>query len=136
GNYLNPKLGTAIGVGFALLVSAVSIAAAYHLHVWWNWLVPVLVQTPLAIAWSSGSQYFYEARRRAALRHAFAYYLSPQMADKIAELDFDLRPGGKIVDASILFTDCKGFTSVSEELNDPQKLSELLIEYFTKTSRC
>jgi adenylate cyclase len=136
GNYLNPKLGAATGVGFALLLSVVSIAAAYHLHVWWNWLIPVIVQTPFALAWSSGSQYFHEARRRAALRRAFAYYLSPQMADQIAELDFDLRPGGKVVDASILFTDCKGFTSVSEELNDPQKVSELLIEYFTQSSRC
>src|SRR5690349_9106054 len=58
------------------------------------------------------------------------------MAEKIAELDFDLKPGGKVVEATLLFTDCKGFTSVSEELNDPQKLSELLIEYFTQTSRC
>jgi adenylate cyclase len=96
----------------------------------------VIIQTPFAIAWSSGSQYFQEARRRAALRQAFAYYLSPQMAEKIAELDFDLKPGGKVVEASLLFTDCKGFTTVSEELNDPQKLSELLIEYFTQTSRC
>ena len=58
------------------------------------------------------------------------------MADKISELDFDLKPGGKVVEASLLFTDCKGFTTVSEELNDPQKLSELLIEYFTQTSKC
>jgi adenylate cyclase len=136
GNYLNPKLGAAIGIGFALLVSFVSIASVYYSHVWWNWLVPVLVQTPLAIAWSSGSQYFQEARRRAALRQAFAYYLSPQMAQKISELDFDLKPGGKVVEASLLFTDCKGFTSVSEELNDPQQVAELLIEYFTHSSRC
>jgi adenylate cyclase len=136
GNYFNPRLGTIIAISFALIVSVVSITAVYHAHLWWNWLVPVLVQTPLAIAWSSGSQYFNEARRRAALRQAFAYYLSPQMADKISELDFDLKPGGKVVEASLLFTDCKGFTTVSEELNDPQKLSELLIEYFTQTSRC
>ena len=136
GNLLNPKLGAGVAAGFALLIAVVSIAVVYHSHVWWNWLVPVIVQTPLAIIWSSGAQYFQEARRRAALRQAFAYYLSPVMADKIADLDFDLKPGGKLIEATILFTDCKGFTSVSEELNDPQKLSELLIEYFTQSSRC
>jgi adenylate cyclase len=136
GNYLTPKPGLLVGIGLALLISVVAILTVFHGHIWWNWLVPVLVQTPLALVWSSGSQYFYEARRRAALRQAFAYYLSPQMADKIAELDFDLKPGGKVVEASLLFTDCKGFTTVSEELNDPQQVADLLIEYFTHSSRC
>jgi len=58
------------------------------------------------------------------------------MADRIAEREFDLKPGGKLVEATILFTDCKGFTSVSEELDDPWQVSQLLIEYFTQTSRC
>ena len=136
GNYLSPKLGIWIGSALALSISMATIFAFFHWHVWWNWLVPVIVQAPLALAWSSGSQYFQEARRRAALRQAFAYYLSPQMADQIAELDFDLKPGGKVVEASLLFTDCKGFTTVSEELNDPQQVAELLIEYFTHSSRC
>jgi adenylate cyclase len=136
GNYLTPKPGILTMVGLALVLSAFTVVAFIHWHAWWNWLVPVLIQTPIAMAWSSGSQYFQEARRRAALRQAFSYYLSPQMADKIAELDFDLKPGGKVVEASLLFTDCKGFTTVSEELNDPAKLSELLIEYFTQTSKC
>jgi adenylate cyclase len=35
-----------------------------------------------------------------------------------------------------VFTDLNGFTAVAEELDDPIKVSELLIEYFTKTSRC
>jgi adenylate cyclase len=58
------------------------------------------------------------------------------MADRIANSDFDLKPGGKLVEATIVFTDCKGFTAMSEELNDPQKISETLIAYFTETSRC
>jgi adenylate cyclase len=136
GNYLSPKPGILAMAGLAMVLSMFTLVAFIHWHVWWNWLVPVLIQTPVAMAWSSGSQYFQEARRRQALRQAFAFYLSPQMADKIAELNFDLKPGGKVVEASLLFTDCKGFTTVSEELNDPEKLSELLIEYFTQTSKC
>ncbi len=135
-NYLSPKAGILIMAGLALVLSILTVMIFIHWHAWWNWVVPVLIQTPLAVAWSSGSQYFQEARRRQALRQAFAYYLSPDMADRIAALNFDLKPGGKVVEASMLFTDCKGFTTVSEELNDPQKLSELLIEYFTQTSKC
>src|SRR5204863_4069548 len=61
---------------------------------------------------------------------------SPHMADRIAESDFDLKPGAKLAETSVMFTDCKGFAAVAEELNDPLKLSELLIKYFNKTSRC
>jgi adenylate cyclase len=105
-------------------------------HVWFNWLVPALVQIPVAVIWSSGSQYFLEAKKRATLRRAFSLYLSPQMADRIAESNFDLKPGGKLVEASIMFTDCKGFTAMSEELKDAVKVSETLIAYFTQTSKC
>ena len=136
GNWLTPKAGILVASALALTLSIVTIFAFIRFNIWWNWLIPVLIQAPLTMVWSSGSQYFQEARRRAALRQAFAYYVSPHVADKIAELDFDLKPGGKVVEASLLFTDCKGFTTVSEELNDPEKLSDLLIEYFTRTSKC
>ena len=39
------------------------------------------------------------------------------------------------VEATIMFTDCKGFTAMSEELKDPRKISETLIAYFTETSQ-
>jgi adenylate cyclase len=120
--------GTIIFVGSCLLV--------WHRQIWFPWALPVALQLPVALGWSVGSQYFTETKRRSALRNAFSYYLSPHMADQIAQLDFSLKPGGKLAEVTVLFTDCKGFTSVSEELNDPLKISELLIEYFTQTSRC
>jgi adenylate cyclase len=69
------------------------------------------------------------------LRQAFALYLSPQMADRISEEQFDLKLGGKLVEATVMFTDCKGFTAMSEELGDAQRISETLIAYFTETSK-
>ena len=133
--FLAPKPGACILGGLELAVVAGAIALPFA-HLWYAWCIPALVQIPLSLAWSSGLHYLVEARKRAALRNAFAFYLSPVMADKIADSDFDLKPGGKLVDASILFTDCQGFTTMSEELNDPAKISETLIAYFTKTSKC
>ena len=76
-----------------------------------------------------------ESRRRAQLRQAFSLYLSPEMADRIADEKFDMEPAGKLTEATVLFTDCQGFTAMSEELKDAQKISDLLIAYFTETSR-
>lgn len=133
---LRPHWALAVTLLAGTVIFAGSCLLVWHGQMWFPWALPVVGQLPLALGWSVGSQYFSEAKRRATLRHAFSYYLSPHMADRIAQLDFSLKPGGKLTEVTVLFTDCKGFTSVSEELNDPLKLSELLIEYFTQTSSC
>ena len=135
-NYLVPKRGLITCVVLLVGLVAGTLWLVWSQRVWFNWLIPAGIQIPLGLAWSSGSQYFHEARRRAELRRAFSYYLSPHMADRISEMKFDLKPGGRMAAVTVLFTDCKGFTSVAEELNDPLKVSELLIDYFTQTSRC
>ena len=128
------------GIPGMFLIATVAMTSAYVLfhsfHLWYGWMIPVGVQLPLGIVWSTGTQYFVEAKRRAVLRRAFSFYLSGHMADRIAESDFDLTPGGKLVDASVMFSDCQGFSAIAEELGDPLQLSHLLIEYFTKTSEC
>jgi adenylate cyclase len=107
----------------------------WNQRTWFAWLIPAGVQMPLGLAWAVGSQYLLESRRRKELRKAFGFYLSPQMADKIANSDFDLRPGGRIVDATVIFTDLENFTTLSEDL-DPAEVSAILIAYFEQTTRC
>jgi adenylate cyclase len=101
---------------------------------WFNWLVPAAAQTSVALLWSVGFQYGVEARRRRKLRGAFASYLSPYMADQIANSEFDLSLGGKEVEATIMFTDLEGFTNMSETL-PPAEVSRILTSYFNQTTR-
>jgi adenylate cyclase len=129
-------------LGAALLAAIVSVGIAcgacwlvWNQRTWFAWLIPAAVQMPLGLAWAVGSQYLLESRRRKELRRAFGFYLSPQMADKIANSDFDLRPGGRIVDATVIFTDLENFTTLSEDL-DPTEVSAILIAYFEQTTRC
>jgi adenylate cyclase len=56
------------------------------------------------------------------------------MADRIAESEFDLSLGGKEVEATIMFTDLEGFTTMSEELS-PSEVSRILVEYFSTTTK-
>ena len=126
----------------ALLAVIISIGIAcgacwlvWDQRIWFAWIVPATVQMPLGLAWAVGSQYVLESRRRKELRTAFGFYLSPQMADKIANSDFDLRPGGEIVEATVIFTDLENFTTLSEDL-DPSEVSAILIGYFEQTTRC
>jgi adenylate cyclase len=128
-----------IAVAVTFLVSFAIMGGAFwfvwHHHVWFNWMVPAAVQMPLGLVLSVGSQYLLESRRRKELRRAFGFYLSPQMADKIADSDFDLKPGGKLVDVTVIFTDLESFTSITENL-DPAEVSEILTSYFGQTTKC
>jgi adenylate cyclase len=131
---LRPWMATlaapAIFCTFALI--AFYVQARHHL--WFSWLVPAGVQTSFALVWSVGFQYVIESRRRRKLRHAFAAYLSPYMADRIANSEFDLSLGGKEVEATIMFTDLEGFTNMSETL-PPAEVSRILTTYFNETTR-
>ncbi len=115
---------------FALI--AIYIQARWH--VWFSWLVPAGAQTSVALIWSVGFQYMIESRRRRKLRNAFAAYLSPYMADRIANSEFDLSLGGKEVEATIMFTDLEGFTNMTETL-PPVEVSQILTSYFNITTR-
>ena len=102
---------------------------------WFAWCVPVLVQIPLALGWAIGTRYFLEERQRSKLRKAFSHYLSEDMADRIADADFNLAPGGEVVEATIVFTDLAGFTQLSEKIGDPRKVADVLVAYFTNTTQ-
>ncbi|MEA3213288.1 MAG: adenylate cyclase [Chthoniobacter sp.] len=121
------------GLGLLLVVGFACWLVAQH-RIWFAWCVPALVQTPLALAWAVGARYFLEERRRHALREAFGHYLSPHMADRIADAEFDLAPGGVVIEATVLVTDLEGFAALAEELHNPELVSHVLTRYFTQTT--
>lgn len=57
-------------------------------------------------------------------------YFSPQIAEKIAANEIQLDSGGKSVEATVLFSDIRNFTSISEQ-TDPGQLVRFLNQYFT-----
>jgi len=132
---LRPSIAALVTACAALAVACCAFWSVWEHRVWFNWLVSSGIQLPFGLALSVGSQYLLEARRRKALRKAFGFYLSPEMADKIANSDFDLTPGGKVVEATVIFTDLENFTTLSENL-DPTEVSKILIAYFEQTTRC
>ena len=129
-----PHLATLIAaLSFAgVCIFALWLFAAHR--VWFAWCVPAIVQTPVALAWAIGTRYFIEERRLIALRNAFGHYLSVHIADRIANSDFDLAPGGAVVEASVLFTDLEGFTPLTEQLHNPELVTQILVKYFTQTT--
>jgi adenylate cyclase len=131
---LRPWFAIGAAILMATLFTVFAMWLPFQQHVWFAWTIPVMVQTPIALIWGVGYQYIVEARKSRQIRRAFSFYLSPYMADRIANRDFDLSLGGKEVEATVMFTDLAGFTTMSEPLS-PTEVSRMLTSYFTRTSK-
>ncbi len=68
--------------------------------------------------------------QKTQVEDAFSRYVSSNVAKEVlANLDH-IQLGGKHVEASVLFADIVGFTSISEKL-PPEEITSILNEYFT-----
>jgi adenylate cyclase len=64
------------------------------------------------------------------VRRAFSQYLAPAMVEKLAQDPQALTLGGETREITILFSDIRGFTSLSESM-DPQEITGLLNRFLT-----
>lgn len=66
-----------------------------------------------------------------AKRSNLSRYLSPQIVDTVSQENYNLELGGKKVQAAILESDIRGFTSLSEGM-DPADVVSMLNTYFSE----
>ncbi|MGB6970043.1 MAG: adenylate/guanylate cyclase domain-containing protein, partial [Methyloceanibacter sp.] len=72
-------------------------------------------------------------RERNRVRHAFGHYMAPALVERLANDPAQLRLGGETRDMTLLFSDVRGFTSISEGL-DAEELTRFLNSLFTPLS--
>jgi adenylate cyclase len=75
-------------------------------------------------------RYATEERDKRALRKAFQLYLNPEVMEEMLEQPENLQLGGKELDLTVMFSDIRGFTAISEKLS-PQALVHLLNDYLS-----
>jgi adenylate cyclase len=85
----------------------------------------------IAAAAINKARYADQLRRESLVRSNFERYFAPDVAASIAEQQQDIKLGGEKRQVTILFSDIRGFTSLSEELS-PAAIANLLTEYFTE----
>jgi adenylate cyclase len=74
--------------------------------------------------------YFFEGREKKFIRSAFGKYVSASVVDEVVSNKQALTLGGTKKEVSILFSDIRGFTTISEKM-ESVKLSQLLSDYLT-----
>jgi adenylate cyclase len=119
----------ASAVTFLVLVALLAAAAVggFSLGRILPWAAPTLAAA-IAFSGSMVGSYVTEGRRKRELKRAFSKFLSPEMVDTIARDAASFRQTAERRELTVLFSDIRGFTTLSEAL-PPEEVSRLLNEY-------
>ncbi|WP_340117828.1 adenylate/guanylate cyclase domain-containing protein [Pelagibius sp. 7325] len=130
-----PLIGAVLTLLLGAVVAGGLVAGSWHLFVNEGLLIDVAY--PLAGSFSVFvllifTNYLREENRRQRVRGAFSQYLSPTLVDQLANDPNRLVLGGEKREMTILFSDVRGFTQISEGLQDsPEELTRLMNRLLT-----
>ena len=152
-NYaIGAELTAAVVLGFAIIAAAPMLPAAIVIALgailiaglvgmsWYFFRIHNLLidfTYPLMSCWLiylvlTFVNYFREQQQRQQIRSAFGFYLSPQLVEQLARSPERLVLGGEERRMTILFSDVRGFTGISEHYkDDPQGLTHLMNRFLT-----
>ena len=78
-----------------------------------------------------GYQYFFEGREKRKMKRLFGQYVSKDVYEQLVANPELARLGGQRRQMTVLFSDIRGFTTVSEK-GQPEEIVAILNEYFTR----
>ena len=115
---------------FALAVVVVFNVVVFHFG---NLVLPLasgITMIGLLFALNMSYGYFVEARGKRQITGLFGQYVPPELVDEMAKNPEHFSMEGESREMTVLFSDVRGFTTISEGL-EPRELSQLMNEFLT-----
>ncbi len=132
-----PRLNIMGSTVLAFASLAVVVGTNMALYQYGNFVLP-LASSVLMILVLYGTDtiwgYFSEARHKKQIEGFFGQYVPPEIVDELAKNPDTALFEPNSLECTVLFTDVRGFTTISEGL-DPKALSELMNEFLTPLTR-
>ena len=131
-------LGPIGGLIVFILGNAISILGSFYIFENHSYLVDPI--SPLVICLIcylviTFFNFLFTELERSKVRNAFSQYMSPVMVEKLANSSESLKLGGERKEMTFLFSDIRGFTSISEKYkDDPEALTDLINNLLTVLS--
>jgi len=119
-----------LGTAAVLVLAGGAATWALASGVWVDMAAP-LFGGALAFAGAYVANYLTEGREKDRVRDLFSRYVSPEYVSRLADDYQNVKLGGERIPVTLLFSDIRGFTSLSERL-DPEVVIEMLNEYLDK----
>ena len=127
-------LGSAVVGGVAVVAV---IGVSWYAFKAFGWLVdPIYPAMALTAIYVAGTLFVFlrTEHERNRVRNAFSHYMAPALVERLAGDPSRLKLGGEQRDMTLLFSDVRGFTTISEGL-DAEELTHFLNSLFTPVSK-
>jgi adenylate cyclase len=129
---VSPLLAAAGTLGFSCLVLGGTLIA------WSNNLIlplasPLLLIVLIFILHMTYG-FFIESRGKRQLANLFGHYIPPELVDEMSESPEEYSLDGENREMTVLFSDVRGFTTISEGM-DPKQLTQLMNALLTPMTR-
>ena len=118
-----------VSFGFILLFILINQIFFNHYRLILLWVYPILNIMFIALG-IFVHRYLTEGHEKRLLKQAFQRYLNPSVVDRIIENPDSLKLGGEKKELTVLFSDIRGFTAISESLA-PESLMRFMNQYLT-----
>lgn len=130
--YLSPILAGISTLAMIFIVISGTLLA-------WQYLLILPLASPLlliAMMFTLHMTYgfFIESRGKRQLAHMFGQYIPPELVDEMSESASEFSLEGESREMTVLFSDVRGFTTISEGL-DPKQLTMLMNAILTPMTR-
>lgn len=121
----------ATGVVLVLLAAFAFVATRVFVDGYWLNLSQPVLASSFALFGGVGYQYFVEGREKRKMKRLFGQYVSKDVYDQLVANPELAKLGGQRRQMTVLFSDIRGFTTVSER-GEPEEIVAILNEYFTR----
>src|SRR6202165_2309184 len=130
-----PLFGPVTLVAVGALFASLLIGTSWYFYTKHRLLIdftyPLMSTTAIYLTLIFASFVREQAQRR-QIRSAFSQYLSPALVEQLAQAPEKLVLGGEERELTIMFSDVRGFTTISESFkHDPQGLTKLMNRFLT-----
>ena len=133
--WLVPVFGPLVILLLGAVISAIVAGASWYLFTQQRLLIDPtfpLVSSFMIYVVLVFTNYIGAQNQRRRIRSAFGQYLSPALVERLASSSDHLVLGGEVRSLTVMFSDVRGFTTISESYkNDPQGLISLMNHLLT-----
>ncbi|HEY8034634.1 MAG TPA: adenylate/guanylate cyclase domain-containing protein [Methylobacter sp.] len=112
---------------------------AFNFYCWAIWNIDTILATPITLLIALyGIQiffgFFFESRKKKQMGNMFGQYIPPELVEQMSQSDEEFSLKGESREMTVLFSDVRGFTTISEGM-EPQELCELINDILTPVTR-